>query len=415
MLFRSATPSGEGKWASDARSRALATLRENGAPVRRDEYWKFTNPARLLETAKPAEILKTDEAPMFEDVEKLLVVFIDGIYRAELSDELALEGVEIDTLQNALSKDIHWASDVFGVLEANGQTPVSRPMAALNTAVATQGVVIRVTGKVSKPIALRYVRSDMLSDVMVHNVIKLEKGADLTLLEHGPAAARFNSCLEIDIADGASFHHVRAQGRDHERLSATSMFARLGKESRFKSFTLTVNGALTRNDAIIEFTGDDAFATVSGASAGDGAYHHDDTVFITHNALSCESRQVFKKVLRNGATGVFQGKILVYSHAQKTDGYQIAQGLMLDDDCTFLAKPELEIYADDVICSHGSTCGAVDEAAMFYLVSRGIPKDQAQDMLVLAFMDQSIQEIEDNVLADEIRKRLGGWMERRRD
>jgi len=138
-------------------------------------------------------------------------------------------------------------------------------------------------------------------------------------------------------------------------------------------------------------------------------------VFVTHDALNCESRQVFKKVLRNGATGVFQGKILVHAHAQKTDGYQIAQGLLLDDDCTFLAKPELEIYADDVICSHGSTCGAVDEEALFYLTSRGVPKSQAQDMLVLAFMDESIQEIEDATMANVIRERLGAWMERHRD
>ena len=408
-------PAGEGKWASDARSRALETLRQSGAPVRRDEYWKFSNPARLLERVKPAALLETDEAPMFDAIDKLLVVFVDGVLRADLSDDLVMEGVEIETLASAMSKDIHWAGDIYGVLEANGQNPVPRPMAALNTAVASEGLVIRVTGKATKPIALRYMRSGADADVMVHTIVKLDKGADLTLLENGPAAARFNSILEVGVADGAAFHHVRAQGRDHERLAATHMFARLGTESRFKSFTLTVNGALTRNEAVIEFTGDDAFATVSGASAGDGAYHHDDTVFITHDALNCESRQVFKKVLRNGATGVFQGKILVPSHAQKTDGYQIAQGLLLDDDCTFLAKPELEIYADDVICSHGSTCGAVDETAMFYLTSRGVPKSQAQDMLVLAFMDESIQEIEDVALADDIRQRLGGWMERHRD
>ncbi len=408
-------PSGEGKWASDARVRALTTLRQSGAPVRRDEYWKFTNPARLLEPAKPAAILEADEVPVFEDTDKLLVVFVDGVFRADLSDDLTMEGVEIETLASAMSKDIHWAADIYGVLEANGQNPVSRPLAALNTAVATEGLVIHVTGKASKPIALRYIRSGADTDVMVHNVIKLDAGADLTLLESGPAAARFNSSLEVEIADSAALHHVRTQGRDHERLAATHMFARLGKESRFKSFTVTVNGVLTRNEAVIEFTGDDAFATVSGASAGDGAYHHDDTVFVTHDALNCESRQVFKKVLRNGATGVFQGKILVPSHAQKTDGYQIAQGMLLEDDCTFLAKPELEIYADDVICSHGSTCGAVDETALFYLTSRGVPKDQAQDMLVLAFMDESIQEIEDTALADEIRERLGGWVERHKD
>ncbi len=316
LIAAYSAPSGESKWASDARARALGTLRQNGAPVRRDAYWKFTNPARLLEPAKPAAILEIDEAPMFDGTDKLLVVFVDGVLRADLSDDLTMEGVEIETLAAAMSKDIHWAGDVYGVLEANGQNPVSRPMAALNTAIAVEGLVIRVTEKAAKPIALRYLRSGADADVMVHNVIKLEQGADLTLLENGPAAARFNSSLEVDIADSAALHHVRAQGRDHERLAATHMFARLGKESRFKTFTLTVNSALTRNEAVIEFTGDDAFATVSGASAGDGAYHHDDTVFVTHDALNCESRQVFKKVLRNGATGVFQGKILVPAHAQ---------------------------------------------------------------------------------------------------
>ena len=407
-------PQGEGKWATDARARALATLRKNGAPTRRDEYWKFTNPATLIGAASSAEIMHAEEKPVFDDIDKLLVVFVDGVYRADLSDDLTIEGATIETLQDAMAKDILWAKDVYGVLEANGQSPVSRPLAALNTATASEGLAIHVTGKVAKPIAIRYVRQNTDTDVMVHHVVKLEEGADVTVLENGPAAARFNSCLEVDVADTASFHHARAQGRDHARRAATHMFARLGKESRFKSFTLTVNGALTRNEAVIEFTGDDAMATVSGACAGDGAFHHDDTVFVTHDAANCESRQVFKKVLRNGATGVFQGKILVKQIAQKTDGYQIAQGLLLDDDSNFLAKPELEIYADDVICSHGSTVGAVDETALFYLTSRGIPKAEAQDMLVLAFMDESIQEIEDAEIADDIRERLGAWVERRR-
>ncbi|MEO0913014.1 MAG: SufD family Fe-S cluster assembly protein, partial [Pseudomonadota bacterium] len=182
----------------------------------------------------------------------------------------------------------------------------------------------------------------------------------------------------------------------------------------FKSFTLTVNGVLTRNEAVIEFTGDDAQAHIAGAAAGDGAFHHDDTVFITHDGVNCESRQVFKKVLRNGAVGVFQGKILVQPDAQKTDGYQISQGLLLDEDSQFLAKPELEIYADDVACSHGSTVGSVDPDALFYLTSRGVPRDAAQGMLVLAFLDEAIQEIEDEALAEDIRGRLADWIERHR-
>jgi Fe-S cluster assembly protein SufD len=158
--------------------------------------------------------------------------------------------------------------------------------------------------------------------------------------------------------------------------------------------------------------GDDAHATIAGATAGDGAFHQDDTVFITHDAVNCESRQVFKKVLRNGATGVFQGKILVKPSAQKTDGYQISQGLLLDDDSQFLAKPELEIYADDVICSHGATVGAIDEEALFYLISRGVPRRLAQDMLVLAFLVEALNEIESEEIRDDIRARLEAWVER---
>ncbi|HIP22507.1 MAG TPA: SufD family Fe-S cluster assembly protein, partial [Rhodobacteraceae bacterium] len=232
------------------------------------------------------------------------------------------------------------------------------------------------------------------------------------ILENGAGASRLNTVMEVDVAEGGSFHHLRAQGRDHERLAITHIFARLGAESHFKSFTLTVNGRLTRNDVILDIIGDNTKASVAGACLGDGDFLHDDTIFITHDAVNCESRQVFKKVLKNGATGVFQGKILVKPDAQKTDGYQISQGLLLDDNSNFLAKPELEIYADDVACSHGSTCGAVDENSLFYLMSRGVPRAEAQNMMIIAFLDEAIQEIEDEALADDIRTRLSGWAER---
>jgi len=298
-------------------------------------------------------------------------------------------------------------------LEAAGQTPVARPLAALNTAVAADGFVIRATGNATKPVHLRYLHREDRSDVVIRHLVRVEEGASVTILENGPAASRFNKVMEIDVADNGACHHVRAQGKDHDRLAATHLFARLGTESNFKSFTLTVNGRLTRNEAVIEFTGDDAVGHIAGCCIGDGTFHHDDTVFVTHGSLNCESRQVFKKVLKNGATGVFQGKILVKEGAQKTDGYQISQALLLDEDSEFNAKPELEIYADDVACSHGSTCGAVDETALFYLRSRGVPLKEAQDMMVLAFVDEAVQEIEDDQIADEIRSRIGQWLERR--
>jgi Fe-S cluster assembly protein SufD len=406
-------------WATEVRAQAQARVRAMGLPRRRDEYWKFTDPSTLTQIAAPQAALfdAGDETPVFDAVDRLRIVFVDGVFDADASDDLTLAGVEIERLSDAMQKDIHWVRDVYGVLETAGQTPVARPLAALNTAYATDGVVIRATAKAAKPISLVYLHQSENSDAILHHVVRVEDGAELTILENGPAAARFNKCMEISVADRGRFHHVRAQGRDHERRAVTHMFARLGTESAYKSFTLTVNGVLTRNEHVIELTGDNAIAHVAGAAMGDAkqdAFHQDDTVFVTHDAVGCESRQVFKKVLRNGAAGVFQGKILVKPGAQKTDGYQISQALLLDDEASFQAKPELEIYADDVKCSHGSTTGAIDETALFYLRARGVPVDIATDLLVLAFIDEAIAEIEDDMLQDDIRTRLQMWLDRRR-
>jgi Fe-S cluster assembly protein SufD len=407
-----------GAWGTEARRDALARLEGMGLPGRRDEYWRFTDPG-LLNAAEPATAVafENDEAPLFSAVDRLKLVFVDGVFSPEKSDDIALEGLEIERLSEAMSRDIHWVREVYGVLEAGAHSPVSRPHAALNTAFAQDGICIRATGKVSKPVSLIYLHEDAGSDAILHHVIRVEPGAEMTLLENGPAAARFNKCLEVDVADTGRFNHVRAQGRDHERVAVTHVFARLGAESTFKSFTMTVNGVMTRNEAVIDLTGPDATAHIAGACLGDGAkaaFHHDDTVFVRHRAENCESRQVFKKVLRNGATGVFQGKILVDPGAQKTDGYQISQSLLLDGDSQFLAKPELEIYADDVKCSHGSTSGAIDETGLFYLRSRGIPESEATDLMVIAFLAEAIDEIEDRVLAEDVIERLKGWLARRR-
>ena len=403
----------QGGWSDAARRDALARVQAMGLPGRRDEYWKYTRPDTLVQAqAVPAALRDGDDTVLFDAVDRLKIVFVDGVFDADASDDLTLEGITVERLADATS-DLHWARDVYGVLENNGQNSVPRPLAALNTAFAADGVLIHVTGKPSKPVNIIYRRTSTTADAMLHHCIKLDAGAELTLLENGPVAARFNGVLEVEIADKAAFHHVRAQGRDHEQRAATHIFTRLGTESTFKSFTLTANGVMTRNDCVIELTGDDAAAHVAGACVGDGGdFHHDDTVFITHDAVNCESRQVFKKVLRNGATGVFQGKILVKAGAQKTDGYQISQSLLLDEDSQFLAKPELEIYADDVACSHGSTSGAIDEDALFYLRSRGVPHGAATDLLTLAFLAEAVLEVEDEALREEVTGRLASWLER---
>lgn len=403
----------QGGFTAAARADAAARLQATGLPGARDEYWRYTDPAPFNAVSPAALPVPAREATLFEDIDRLRLVFVDGEFDASASDPLTGEGLEIATLAAADAAGPHWAEGLYGALEQAGQHPVKRPFAILNTLAARDGALIRVTGKVSRPVHLFYRRSSDAADVMLHHVVKLEPGAELTLLETGGLGARSNTVIEVDVADGARFHHVASKRADDDRVGIGHLFARVGAGGLFKSFALAVNGRVMRNEGVIDIRGDDATAHIAAAVLGDGdegAFHHDDTVFITHGAERCESRQVYKKVLKNGAHGIFQGKILVKPGAQKTDGYQISQGLLLDEGSQFLAKPELEIYADDVKCSHGSTTGALDETALFYLRSRGVPREQAVVLLVLSFLADALDEIEDETLRDRILGRLDEWL-----
>ena len=385
-----------------------------GLPSHRDEYWKYTNPAQLLtENLNASSVEGLEQANVFSEIETLKIVFCDGIFSPELSDDFSSENVSISKLSD--TDDLHWAQNYYGDLEKQGQSPVSRPLAALNTSTASDGALVHIKGNISKPVLILGVHNTPCEAVL-HHVIKMDKGCSLTLLESGSFATRLNTVMEVFLEQGASLEHVRTQGRDRNRWAATHIFSDVQEKAKFKSFTLTANGILTRNECVLNLSGNNCTAHVAGASVGDGnKFHHDDTVFITHDAVACESRQVFKKVLRNGATGVFQGKILVKEGAQKTDGYQISQSLLLDDDSQFLAKPELEIYADDVVCSHGSTSGAIDEQALFYLCSRGISRKDATDMLTLAFLAEAVEEIENENVAKIIVEKISAWLSRRKN
>ncbi|MEL6915035.1 MAG: SufD family Fe-S cluster assembly protein [Pseudomonadota bacterium] len=409
-----------GPWLTQAREAARARLAALGMPMRRDEYWKFTRPDPW--TGAQAHAAASAASQVFGPAAPLTLVFVDGVFDAAASDDAALEHVTIERLADVAHTDLHWAKSLYGTLEAASNEaprvdgarlykPVARPLAALNTATAEDGLLIHATGAVARPIRISY-RSGG-GEAVLHHLVKVDPGATLTLLEEGQPGGRSSVMLEADIAETGTLHHLRIQAPEQERTTLTNLFVRTGEESTFKSFGFTANGAATRNEAVLDIQGDNAVAHIAGGCLGDGArgaFHHDDTVYITHDATQCESRQVFKKVLRNGAVGVFQGKILVQPHAQKTDGYQISQSLLLDDDSQFLAKPELEIYADDVACSHGSTSGAIDEEALFYLRSRGVPRKAAEDLLTLSFLAEALDEIEDAALAEMVLGQIEGWL-----
>jgi Fe-S cluster assembly protein SufD len=396
-----------GQWIENARLSAAKRVEDQGLPKRRDEYWNYTKPDAFLQKKIGKDSVKNKIFDIFSSDLSTIINYKDGVLKEKILP--VIPGCSIESLQDAAKLDEHWAGAVFGVLEAAGQIPVKRSMAALNTATASQGLLFLVSGKVKTPIKIDAVSIGSV-DANVHHVVKVKPGAEVTLIETGQYGAGANVVLEVEVEENGVFHHIRVQDGQQQN-SLTHIFGRLGANSTFKSFTLSMGGSVIRNECILELVGDTSSATVAGACIGDDKFHHDDTVFVTHDAPNCESRQVFKKVLRDGAVGVFQGKILVKEGAQKTDGYQISQSLLLDDNCQFLAKPELEIYADDVVCSHGSTSGAIDEDALFYLRSRGVPKSKAVDLLTLSFVAESIEEVEDPDLADDLLRYLTAFLE----
>jgi Fe-S cluster assembly protein SufD len=386
-LLAGARPSGEAGWAARARAAAEDRLTAMGGPVKRDEYWKYTDPARLLAGGETGFARAAFDG-------------LDAVAAAVGGPAPALAGVEALTLRAALAADLGFARELFGALEAAGHEKVARPLAALNTARATEGFALRVTQPVATPLHV------MNGPAMARHVVRVETGASLTIVETGLAA---NTVMEIDLAPGARLDHVRVQ-EGATTPGATHVFARVAQGADLRCFTLSADGLLTRNEVVVDMQGDDARAHVGGAVLAKGESHIDNTVFVTHGALRGESRQVFKNVIDGRARAVFQGKIFVRKDAQKTDGYQISQSILLSPTAEFDVKPELEIYADDVKCSHGSTTGAMDADAMFYLQARGVPRRAAEALLVAAFADEAVAEIADEGLADLIRDRVAAWM-----
>ena len=381
-----------------------------------DEYWKYTSPVGF-EAPPDAPLnqntirIESSESPpnidFFANFDCIRIVFSDGVFYSGLSDKiLAQAGIKIESLHNVLDEKDHWSKGLYGTIESESQSPVPRPFARLNTLNAGQGAVIHISKTPPKPIAILYRNTGATANPMLHHFIKLDEGVTLTLLESGSAGNRANIVTEMDIADNATLHHIRADGINPANATLTSGFARLGANSQYRAFHFGKNTRMVRNEMVVIMTGEGAQVTLAAAYIGNGGAHNDDTVLVIHKAPHCQSRQVFKKVLRNGAVGVFQGKILVEQPAQKTDGYQIGQALMLDGDSVFLVKPELEIYADDVICSHGSTVGAIEEDALFYLVSRGIRRAEAQDILAFAFLAEAVEEVADADIAEAVRAAL---------
>jgi Fe-S cluster assembly protein SufD len=212
------------------------------------------------------------------------------------------------------------------------------------------------------------------------------------------------------LAANSAIHHLKLQREALETIHLNVWAANVGADARYNAFQVSMGAALARNQVYVRFDGENAATDISGATLARGTQHCDTTLVVEHNVPSCESRELFKLVLNDESRGVFQGKIVVAPNAQKTDGKQMSQALLLSETAEFDSKPELEIFADDVVCGHGATSGQIDEELLFYLRARGLPEAQARALLIQAFVGEAFEALDDEEIADAFTAVAAEWL-----
>jgi Fe-S cluster assembly protein SufD len=385
---------------------AVATLRADafkrfearGLPHRRVEEWKYTDLRALMREAYPlapvpdaaAKARAKDAGKILQGVDCRRLVFVDGSFAPELSDLKPEAGLTIGSLADALAKGDALVGAHVGKVFATDDVAV-----ALNTALMGDGAVIRIAegAALQRPIHLVFASgSDTPSAAFVRSLVVVGKGAQASLIEdHDSGEAQVNSALELVVGDEAKVDYFKITRA--KALHVASLLASIGARATFNTFAFTVDSTVVRNQNFIRFAGENTRAGIRGVSLLRGKEHVDTTLLIDHAAGHCESREQFKSVLDGQSHGVFQGKIVVEPHAQKTDAKMMTRALLLSDDAEADNKPELEIFADDVVCGHGATAGALDAGLKFYLMSRGIPESEAEALLIQSFVGETIEEI----------------------
>lgn len=408
-------------WVDGFREAGWKTYAASGLPHRRVEEWKYTDLRARLDEAFPAAPVLA-EALTLDQVREALgsqlaeadchrLVIVDGTFRPELSDLGDLEGkAEVLSLADALAQPSEDLQETLG--HVNPQE--SEAVVALNSALMSGGVVLTVGDGVelAKPVHLVHVfAAKSAASVTTRNIISVSKGAKATLLEsyvaHSDEPCQRNCVTELIAGDGAKVHHLKFQNENSEATHLTSWMVRLGADVTYRAFQFALGSTVARNQVFVEFAGEGSSSHVSGAVMARGRQHNDTTLVIDHTVPACESREFYKLVLSDDARGIVQCKVNVHRDAQKSDGHQMAQALLLSEAAEFDSKPELEIFADDVVCGHGSTSGQVDEELLFYLRARGIPENEARALLVAAFVREAIDKVEN----EDIRTAFEGFAE----
>ncbi len=407
-------------WLDTLRARAIEQFTEAGLPTIRDEVWKFTNLRALdrdLYAPAPARengIAVGDLAPYLPaDLDCHRLVFVNGRLRADLSDTSALpQGVRLTNLAQLLEDDPDAVQSYFPD-DIDGDSPI-----ALNTAFMTDGAVLTIDDGVTveHPVHLLYLAAPDEGPASIHtrNLIIAGTASNATVIESyraaNPGAYWTNAVTDIVAGKDANLRHIKLQSEATTAFHLAATRARFADGVAYHSFVAQIGARLARNEITATLDGSNIDCRLGGAYLGRGKQHLDNTTVVDHAEPGSYSNEHYKGVLDGNAHGVFQGKIVVRPDAQKTDAHQLNRNLLLSEAAQADTKPELEIYADDVKCSHGATVGEIDDDALFYMRARGIDDHEARQMLVESFVGEIIDTVSIELIRDHLRQTVAQWL-----
>ena len=407
-----------------ARRSAIGAFGALGLPHRRVEEWKYTDLRVALKDVAPLALDDASQVTVADlivalgplaHVDAFRITFVNGRCRADLTDLEGAAALEVKPLAGALAA----APDAVAAELAGTTGPGKDATIALNTAFMTDGAVIQVAAGaiVAKPLLVVFLRAGREARfTAVRNVIAVGDNASATIIEAHVVVpgtvpeGQINALSEVSVGRNATLAHVKVAVDEGRSTHLANWNVALGAAATYRGFQFTSGQGLARNQIHVVYKGEGGKLDLSGAYLARGHEHVDTTLVVDHAVPRCESRELFKGVLDDHGRGVFQGKIIVRPDAQKTDGKQMAQALMLSPDAEFDSKPELEIYADDVVCGHGTTSAELDDDMLFYCMSRGIPETEARALLIESFIGEAIDKVEHEALRTALMNYAVSWL-----
>ena len=374
------------QWLADIRAQGAEYLKARGLPGSKIEGWKFTN---ILPLVKP---------------------FGDDVGRTGLSYD-APTGVQVVPLMMAHEQD--WVREMLSrpaPMREHNTDPALWHLAKLYY---RDGVAIDVPANLESEAPLTItMECDEAMMYMVHTAIRVQRNARLTIIEdhRGKGAFWKNRLSHIKVEEGGHLVHIRLQNDPDKAVYTQTTDVEVAKDGTYEAVALYTGARLSRNQVHVRLLESGAVCHINGVALMRGEQHADTTVLVEHMAPHCESNQNMRNILDDRAHGVFQGKIHVHQVAQKTQGYQLSRAILLSEGAEMDTKPELEIYADDVKCSHGATTGQLDKEPMFYMRARGIPEAEARALLIQSFVGEIFDLLKDEKLREQLMDRVRVWL-----